>query len=223
MKAKITQVKKNIFYSIICLVCIIILILILSRTNLVKTKGMEKYQDYNEDNLKNTNIYVLYIPNREKYIKDIMKKLKLEPKFIQGPDKNKLDLKIMIENNEIEKNFGIERNRGQIACHLGHLKILNNLLQSNKKYALIFEDDIYLSKDKNEQNDIGNKIKNLINNIPPDADIVYFGYCFENCSNEYKYNEYFNKSINPSCRHSYLVSKKGANIIINNTTKYVIE
>lgn len=208
--------KKNtkILYFI-SFVSISIFILILVRYNFV-----EKYQDYNEDNINNTNIYVLYVPKREKYIKDVMKKIKLEPKLIQGPDKNKLNLEKMIENNELVKKDGIDENRGRIACHLGHLKILNTFLQSNKKYALIFEDDIFIPQEKNKKIEIGTKIKNLINNIPFDADIVYFGYCFENCSSKYKYNKYFNKSVRPVCRHCYLVSRKGANIIISNT-KYI--
>ena len=201
--------KKNtkILY-VISFVSISIFILISVRYNFV-----EKYQDYNEDNINNTNIYVLYIPKREKYIKDIMKKMKLNPEYVQGPDKNKLNLEKMIENNEITQNFGIDKNKGRIACHLGHLKILEKFLKTDKKYALIFEDDIKIDN----YNDINNKIINLINNIPPNADIVYFGYCWEKCDKTTKYNDYFNYSHLPLCRHCYLVSRNGAQTIINNS------
>ena len=225
----LNKIKNN---KILCIICLIsILIFCLCYNNLIKkyknynknyNEDYKNYNEdninYNEDNINNTDIYVLYIPKREKYIRDIMKKLKLKPEFIKGPDKNKLDLEKMIENNEVTKKYGIEKNRGRIACHLGHLNILNKFLKTNKKYALIFEDDIK-NDDYNRNN---TKIKNLINNIPPDAEIVYFGYCFENCSNQYKYNKYFNYSLKPKCRHCYLVSRKGANIIISNT-KYITD
>ena len=204
MNILLNKIKNNKILCIICLVSISILILILLRYNFV-----EKYQDYNEDNINNTGMYVLYIPKREKYIKDIMNKLNFNPEYVKGPDKNKLNLKQLKKDGFINNRKIID---GQIACALGHLDILNKFLKTNKKYALIFEDDIKID----DYNEKSTKIKNLINNIPPDADIVYFGYCFENCSNEYKYNKYFNKSVNPSCTHLYLVSRNGANKIINN-------
>ena len=208
MNILLNKIKNNKILCIICIVNVLILIFCLFRNNFV-----EKYQDYNEDNINNTGMYVLYIPKREKYIKDTMKKLKFNPKFIKGPDKNKLNLKQL-------KKDGFINNRkikdGQIACALGHLDILNKFLKTNKKYALIFEDDIKID----DYNEKSTKIKNLINNIPADADIVYFGYCFENCSNKYKYNQYFNKSVNPGCTHLYLVSRNGANKIINNIKQF---
>jgi apolipoprotein N-acyltransferase len=75
---------------IICLVSVLILLWCLFHNNLVKTKGIEKYEG--NSNFENTGMYVLYVPKREQYIKDVMKKMKLNPEFVQGPDKNKLDL-----------------------------------------------------------------------------------------------------------------------------------
>lgn len=201
--------KKNtkILYFI-SFVSISIFILISVRYNFV-----EKYQDYNEDNINNTNIYVLYIPKREKYIKDIMKKMKLNPEYVQGPDKNKLNLEKMIENNEITQNFGIDKNKGRIACHLGHLKILEKFLKTDKKYALIFEDDIKIDNYKETET----KIKTILENLPDKFDIIYFDYCWSKCKKTKKYNDYLNHTISTLCRHFYLVSKNGAQIIVNNT------
>jgi len=194
-------------YKII--LCILLILLILFSFIVKYYYLNNNIEKFTLNNLKDTEFYVLYVPKREKYIKDIMNKLNFNPEHVKGPDKNKLNLKQL-------KKDGFINNRkikdGQIACALGHLDILNKFLKTNKKYALIFEDDIKID----DYNEKSTKIKNLINNIPPDADIVYFGYCFENCSNEYKYNEYFNKSVNPSCTHLYLVSRNGANKIINN-------
>tara|TARA_B110000240_G_C13384804_1_gene404181 strand:+ start:98 stop:802 length:705 start_codon:yes stop_codon:yes gene_type:complete len=166
----------------------------------------------NETNFDNTGMYVLYIPKREKYIKNVMNKLKLNPEFVKGFDKNNLDLNKLIKNNKVLKQFAKEDNIGRIACNLGHINILNKFLKSDNKFALILEDDIAVDK----YDETTSKIINLTNNIPPDAEIVYFGYCTESCSVAKKYNELFFHSVNPNCRHCYLVTKLGAKKIIDN-------
>ena len=196
--------KKNTkIFCIICLVSISILILILLRYNYV-----EKFQNTNDNNFKNTNIYVLYIPKREKYIRDTMNKLNFNAEYIEGPNKDNIDINKLKKNGIIKKNKNLQK--GAVACSLGHQEILNKFLKTNKKYALIFEDDIKID----DYHDTSKKIINLINNIPLDADIVYLGYCRETCNN--KYNDYFNNSIRPRCTHCYVVSKIGAKKIINN-------
>lgn len=196
--------KKNTkIFCIICLVSISILILILLRYNYV-----EKFQNTNDNNFKNTNIYVLYIPKREKYIRDTMNKLNFNAEYIEGPNKDNIDINKLKKNGIIKKDKNLQK--GAVACSLGHQEILNKFLKTNKKYALIFEDDIKID----DYHDTSKKIINLINNIPLDADIVYLGYCRETCNN--KYNDYFNNSIRPRCTHCYVVSKIGAKKIINN-------
>ena len=205
MKTKITQVK-----TIICLVSIFfvsILILIFSLYYI----NIETFKN-NETNFDNTGIYVLYIPKREKYIRDIINKLKLNPEFVKGFDKNNLDLNKLIKNNKVSKQFAKEDNIGRIACNLGHIDILNKFLKSTNKFALIFEDDIAVDN----YDETTSKIINLTNNIPPDAEIVYFDYCWAKCSNLIKYNNYFNISKTVLCRHCYLVTKLGAKKIIDN-------
>jgi GR25 family glycosyltransferase involved in LPS biosynthesis len=190
---------------IICLVCILILIWCLFYIKIETFKN-------NETNFDNTGMYVLYIPKREKYIKNVMNKLKLNPEFVKGFDKNNLDLNKLIKNNKVLKQFAKEDNIGRIACNLGHINILNKFLKSDNKFALILEDDIAVDK----YDETTSKIINLTNNIPPDAEIVYFGYCTESCSVAKKYNELFFHSVNPNCRHCYLVTKLGAKKIIDN-------
>tara|TARA_B110000238_G_C15996045_1_gene382312 strand:- start:34 stop:804 length:771 start_codon:yes stop_codon:yes gene_type:complete len=198
--------KKNtkILYFIF-FVSILILIFSLYYINIETFKN-------NETNFDNTGMYVLYIPKREKYIKNVMNKLKLNPEFVKGFDKNNLDLNKLIKNNKVLKQFAKEDNIGRIACNLGHINILNKFLKSDNKFALILEDDIAVDK----YDETTSKIINLTNNIPPDAEIVYFGYCTESCSVAKKYNELFFHSVNPNCRHCYLVTKLGAKKIIDN-------
>lgn len=103
-------------------------------------------------------------------------------------------------------------NKGRVACHLGHLKAYQKLLDSKSKYAIIFEDDIKLPNFQ-----IKDKIKNIIDNLPSDADIVYLSYCFEYCKKTKYINEIFSKAYRPLCLHFHLVSREGANKIITNT------
>ena len=166
--------------------------------------------------------YTLYIPKRFKYIKNEMNKIKISPKYIRGPDKNKLKLQALIDDNIIKQKWYSDTvnntkyikpyNNGRVACHLGHINILKEFLKTSEKYAIIFEDDI-----KFKDNEIKNKIKTIINNIPEDTDILYFSYCFEYCDKVQKINNIFSKAYRPLCRHFYLVSKNGAKKIIANT------
>lgn len=168
--------------------------------------------------------YVLYIPERYKYIKHIMNKLELYPEYIKGYNTKYYNNDLLLKNNLVKqkwitdtknnvpyiKKFTISR----AICHLGHIKILKTFLKSDKEYALIFEDDIEIN---NNFKDVKSKINTIINNIPSDTDIIYLSYCFEYCDKIKKINNIFSHSYRPLCRHFYLVSKKGAEKIINLT------
>ena len=146
---------------------------------------------------------MLYIPKRKLYIEDVFKNSKFKVNYILGPDKNNLDKNKLIADNIINKYYYKEINKGRIACHLGHIEILKKFLNSDCKYAFIFEDDIKIEDYYQTENKI-----NIIKNNLPEFDIIYFDYCCKNCKNNIEYNEYFNYSINPLCRHFYLVSKE---------------
>lgn len=193
-------------YKIIFSILIIILILF----SIIFNYNIEKFA---ENNFIDTMIYVLYIPKREKYIKNIMKNFSFKTNYILGPKKTDLDLDKLIKSNIITSKYGKKNNIGRIACHLGHLKILKEFLKTNKKYAIIFEDDIKIKNYKETEN----KMIEIISNLPDKFDIIYFDYCWTNCNNLKKYNKYFVYSSSTLCRHFYLISKNGAKIILNNT------
>ena len=167
---------------------------------------------------KNIGVYVLYVEKREEHIRKTINKLFLNPNFVKGPDKNLLNIeklqKKLFLSNEWKSKVS-KFNLGRVACHLGHTTILKKFLETTLDYALIFEDDIHINI--NSYNEIRNKVKHILNNIPSDADIIYLSYCFEKCNNLKRYDDIFDISIKPLCRHMYLVSRKGANIIIDKT------
>ena len=166
--------------------------------------------------IQNVDIFALYIPKRLQHIKNIMDKLHLDnAQYIQGPNKKNLNLSQLVKNNIVTHKYAIEKNRGKIACHLGHIDILKLFLQSNNDYALIFEDDIIVADGNYNKNN--KNIHKIIKNIPKDADVIYLDYCWERCNEIIPYNDLFSVGNKPLCRHMYMVSKNGAQKIINET------
>ena len=173
--------------------------------------------------------YVLYIPKRLKAVKKVMKKMDLEPVYVQGLDKNTISLEKALDQNLVRSDWydysvggmGNETsgkkpmNSGRIACHLGHLSILERFLQSSNKYALVFEDDVTLTPGKNYEQKY--KLRTILGNIPANAHIVYLSYCYEFCELAKNYDDIFIHAVRPLCRHMYLVSREGAQIILDNT------
>jgi GR25 family glycosyltransferase involved in LPS biosynthesis len=200
---------------LIILILFFLLILFCNKDNSL----IEKFSNNND-----FGFYVLYIPKRYDYIKNVMNKVNIIPNFIRGPKKDKLIYdKLVLENlvsqswlddSKAKKKYVKPINKGRIACHLGHAKILTKFLKSGQKYALIFEDDLNISIDKQE---FRSKLQNILSNIPEDAEIVYLSYCFEVCQKLKKINNIFSKAYRPLCRHMYLVSREGANKILRET------
>lgn len=168
---------------------------------------------------KDVDVYALYIPKREVYIMENLNKIFLNSKFFKGFNKNDLNEDELVKNEYISKEWTLDPkfNFGRVACHMGHIAILKTFLETDQKYALILEDDIYI--DLSKLNYYRNRLSYILNNIPPNAQIVYLSFCWEKCSKLKQYDEknIFLKSYRPLCRHIYLVSRDGARIIINNT------
>ena len=199
--------------QIIILVCISILLITFILEIMKRNKIVENFTFHNTHH---TQSYVLYIPKREKYIKNVMNKIGLKPQYILGPPKAEVDREELYKEGMISKVYydkNKKEEKGEIAVYLGHISILREFLKSDKQYALIFEDDIFLPKKEEEQKEMGRKINHLIDNLPHDAEMVYFGYCFEDCKKAKPYEgnpELFNHAVVPVCLHSYLVSREGA-------------
>lgn len=177
--------------------------------------------------------YVLYMPNRLASIQATMEGLGIAPTFVQGIDKNTIDEATLVQKGIVnqpwmtasrreraqEEDSGVNPvgpgdkpvNTGRVACHLGHLAILERFLQTSNKYALIFEDDLYIPEE--DFSVVRNKIQDVLRNIPSDAQIVYLSYCHELCSLSEPYNRLFLHAVRPLCRHMYLVRRDAAETI----------
>tara|TARA_B110000285_G_scaffold186692_1_gene212157 strand:- start:882 stop:1679 length:798 start_codon:yes stop_codon:yes gene_type:complete len=155
-------------------------------------------------------MYSIYIPKRENHIKNFFEKYKLDINFIQGVDKDTINVEDLIKKNKIKR--WKEGTPGRIACHYSHLKVMKQFLNTPNERCVIFEDDL---KSSYSVSDLLETYYNLLNNIPKDCDILYIGYCFT--QNIKKYNKYFSTAKRPVCRHAYSVNRKAANEIIKNT------
>ena len=147
--------------------------------------------------------YALYIPERFVHLKKEVEKTGLDVNYVLGYDKNQIDMEILKENHE---------NTGKVACHMGHLLVMKKFLEGDSDYAVIFEDDIVFEDHTN----IKPKIEFILDKSPRDADIIFLSYCFEDCRKNNN-KRMFNKANRALCRHAYIVSRRGAQKIIENT------
>lgn len=187
-------------------------------------KSLYPEHPYPELNLvinKNVDVYVLYISKREEYIKNAIDRIFLNPIYFKGFNKNELNEEELVNNEFISKEWteSPKFNFGRVACHMGHMAIMKQFLTTTTKYALIFEDDIYIDLPNIDY--YKEKIKKILENIPEEAQAVYLSFCWEKCKLTKKYNEIFSESHRPLCRHMYLVSREGARIILKETKKLV--
>ena len=101
-----------------------------------------------------------------------------------------------------------------IGCGLSHLLIWQDAVKNNYKNILVLEDDVYFTDDFNEY------LKNVMEEVPDDYDILYLGY-FDSMYNPPPicgFN-YIYKPIFPLALHAYIISNKGLKKLLNLITK----
>lgn len=118
------------------------------------------------------------------------------------------NLKIFDPNLKI--NFKYEF-INEVGCYLSHLMLIKSLLNKNTGYTVVFEDD-FIILDEN----LDEKIKNIINKMNIDFDIIFLG----NLNNNYAENYiddiyYINKNGYLWGTHGYLINNKNALKIYN--------
>ncbi|KAF8510337.1 hypothetical protein JB92DRAFT_2791854 [Gautieria morchelliformis] len=97
--------------------------------------------------------------------------------------------------------------RGMIACWIGHLNIIRQILKLQLEVAIVLEDDVDL------EYDISSRLMDMWPALPHDGwDIVMLGHCH---SNESMYPSLLgapslHPSFAPKCTHAYAISRSGA-------------
>ena len=119
--------------------------------------------------------------------------------------------------------------KSSIGCALSHLNVWKTFLSSDKKYAIVFEDDIILDSLGQDTNNLLSTIKHYVSKIPDAFDILYLG-CFGSedtpnfftmsmktlgLSSESKYiNVFIKKPEVALATHAYVISKNGAEKLV---------
>ena len=128
---------------------------------------------------------IITIPTRVKNVSNFCKSLKINETIFNAILKNNLNY-----NNVYKLKIG------EIACALSQEKVLQEFVSSDDKTLLMFEDDVMpITHEMYVNSGITlNHIKSYINKcvtyLPNNWDVMYFGRCWDSCSNHVKINKY---------------------------------
>ena len=162
------------------------------------------------------NIYLINMDNDTDRLNKVTKECdKVNIKFERFPGVKVSDLSKNILDKYIPKEIQKYGTDGMIGCGLSHLFIWQDAIQKNYKNILVFEDDIYFSPNFNEY------VKNVMEELPKDYDILYLGYkdlfrCEppKDVSFNYIYKPYY-----PLLTHAMIISNKGLKKLIPNNKR----
>lgn len=171
----------------------------------------------------NYSTYVISLKYPDKLL-NLLRKNSLNPILFRGIDGKTCSNDIIKQN--FTKLYNIFGPKSSIGCALSHFYVWKTFLASNKKYAIIFEDDIILNRNTSNLN---HTIQNYVSQTPKAFDMLYLG-CFgsENTPNfftiimkllgissEYKYiNKHVEKPQVALAMHAYVLSKRGAKKLV---------
>jgi len=102
--------------------------------------------------------------------------------------------------------------RGAIGCYLSHVKVWKDIIESNQKHGLIFEDDVKLPLN------INTKITKSMQHVPDDWDIILFGFHCKDCEKKINYRK-VNRFI---LLHCYAISRNAIVKILKTNSLFPI-
>jgi GR25 family glycosyltransferase involved in LPS biosynthesis len=197
---------------------VIIIILIIICAFYVVNLKTENFTNVNYYNIESKNalnrhfdiVYIITLPKRREYIKNIMEKLNIDYEIFDAKLKDKLDKKKLKKHNFIAKNY--KGNDGRIACHLSHMSVMNKFINSNYNNCFIFEDD--LKEPEITLDEMNHIVDNAMMNVPFSYDLIYFGRCWDKCDKQINVKNGLVRTFFPLCRHAYGVSRNGAQTLL---------
>jgi len=176
-----------------------------------------------------TQVYVLCIPKRRAHAEQLMQRWGFhEAEFVEGPDKTTMDLEACLRDGLITTEYedviyedAEYSPQGKVACHFGHLRILQRLLDlQDKSYAIIFEDDL---EDKPHCDDDGRTVMGellqFLGRVPPDFDLIHLGFVRESRRARQLVDEDATvfRSAEALGRHAYMVTRSTARLLLEHT------
>ena len=89
--------------------------------------------------------YVITMPKRKDYVKNIVKNMKLKYNIFNAVNKDKITRKQLEKAGYITSKCSLRL--GQICCHLSHVKVMQDFLKNkDNETCFIFEDDIKIGR-----------------------------------------------------------------------------
>jgi len=129
----------------------------------------------------------------------------------------------------VSEAYSIHGPKSAIGCAISHMKLWREFLKSNDPYVFIVEDDIIFTQ---KDTPLSQRIQKVLDNTPKDFDILYLGaFGSENLpvlhgiimgmlqagsKQEEKINEYVKKPKLALAAHAYILSRKGAEKLVEN-------
>jgi len=163
-------------------------------------------------NEENISYYVIHMKDSNNKYNNIIKnekKLKKQINIYDAVIGKNIDLNnlTMIDQNI---NFNFNYNYiGEVGCYLSHMLLIKSLINSNSKYSVIFEDDLKILDDN-----LNDKINEIINKLDGNFDIIYLGNLNNNHYERVSDNIYtINKSDFLWGTHAYIINNKNASKI----------
>ena len=90
-------------------------------------------------------------------------------------------------------------------------------LKTNAKTALIFEDDIVSCTDGELYQKRISSLAKELKQVVGQWDILYLGHCWTKCEDIICLTDQICTGGQPKCRHAYAVTRKGAEMLLQNT------
>lgn len=111
----------------------------------------------------------------------------------------------------ISPNVELNMTAGMVGCFLSHLDVYNKIINGDKRYAFVFEDDARMIRNIHKS-----AIEKLPEYIPEDWDIILLGYDISNPVHHeiVQYPNYI-KLHGFYGTHAYLITKAGATKMMN--------
>jgi glycosyl transferase family 25 len=200
---------QNINYLTIVLFLALIFLIVYS----LPKNSKENFEDNNIDRYKLYFIVLQKDKERVEHIKNLIKKFNIQNyEIISAVDGSKLNMGELIKSNYITLEKIDKMRKGAIGCAMSHILLWERLQKENNNISIIFEDDVYFSKD------FYIKLKNYINNLPKDFDISQL--LIHDLQRKYfpisnNVNKYVKEGYPQYGTVGYIISKKGIKKLLN--------
>ena len=154
-----------------------------------------------------THSFIVTVPERESNATYMIEKMELpNPTVVDAVLTKSLSYEALERNGD--KHPAFDLNLSKYAVHLSHQKALRKCIESKAERCLILEDDI-------DADEAGTKWKNV--DVPRDADIFFYGRCWDDKSLVVDVDDKTVRTYSPLCRHAMLVTPHAAKILANTT------